>query len=194
MKCVNHQTEDAAYQCYRCQSPICVDCEAKVGGRSVCLPCLAISRERIAARYLAETQHVNYMGAALSGLLAAAALACLGSQIALSMGGRLGLGAALLGGIVGYSVVIGAGGKRGRSLQQMSAILALLGILAAHFLLLLRTGGYTSAGITGSGSSVLDAAYAFPSHLSSLSLLDALFLAVGTAWAYWSPHARVLAS
>jgi hypothetical protein len=192
MKCVNHPTEDAAYQCYRCQSPICVECETKVAGRSVCAPCLRLGRERIAARYLAETQHINYPGAVLSGLLAALALACVGSQIALSMGGHLGVGAALLGGIVGHSVMIGAGGKRGRPLQQMSAVLALVGILAAHFLILLRTGGYIGLGISGSGSSLLDAAYAFPSYLSSLSLLDALFLAVGTTWAYWAPHPRTL--
>lgn len=192
MKCVNHATVDAAYQCIRCRAPICVDCEQKLNGQSICDSCMGIRQERLAARLAAETRRVNYPGAVISGLAVTILFPLLWSQLAVSKGYGLSIGATLLGGIVGYSVVAGAGAKRGRPLQQMSAIMAVIGILLAHFLILLRTGKYTQLGMPDSGSSLLAAGYAFPSYLSSLQPWDGLFLFLGIAWAYWMPHVRTL--
>jgi len=192
MNCVNHPTEDAPYQCSRCRAPICVDCETKVGGLSICLTCLNLSRERLAARYEAETRQVNYGGAIFAGLLAALVLAFIWSQIVVSLGYRAGAVATAMGGVVGYAVMSGAGGKRGRTLQQAASILTVTGFVCAHFLILLRTQEYAGLGLQGTGSALVAALYAFPSRLSSLKPLDGLFLVLGTIWAYWVPHVRQL--
>lgn len=193
MNCVNHPDQDAPYQCSRCHAPICTDCETKVGGLSVCLSCVAAGRERLASRYRAETLNVNYGGGLLAGLLASLMVAFLWSQLAIAINSRsLGTGAAVLGGIVGYSVMAGAGGKRGRALQQMASALSLVGILAGHFLVWLRTQGEGMMAISGFGSTVRTAAYSFPAYLSSLSPVDAILLVVGIGLAYWVPHVREL--
>jgi cytochrome bd-type quinol oxidase subunit 2 len=153
---------------------------------------MAIRRERLAARLVAETQQVNYAGAIISGLAVAIMFPLLWSQLALSKGYGLSVGATILGGIVGYAVTIGAGSKRGRALQQSSAILTILGILLAHFLILLRTRQYAELGLPDFGSDILAAGYAFPSYLSSLTPWNGLFLVLGVIWAYWVPHVRTL--
>lgn len=153
---------------------------------------MAIRRERLAARLVAETQQVNYAGAIISGLVVAIMFPLLWSQLAPSKGYGLSVGATILGGIVGYAVMIGAGSKRGRALQQSSAILTILGILLAHFLILLRTQQYAELGLPDFGSAVLAAGYAFPSYLSSLTPWNGLFLVLGVISAYWVPHVRTL--
>jgi len=177
MNCVNHPDQDAPYQCYRCQSAICVECETKVNRRSICPVCLAQTRRRLAERYEAETRNVNYSGGAVTGILVAAGAAFLWSQFAAMTEYRVEAGAVALGGAVGYAVMLGAGEKRGHILQQTAAVLALLGIVFAYFLIFLRNRG---------------AAYAFPEYLSSLGALDWLFLVLGVLWAYWVPHVRSL--
>lgn len=177
MHCANHPDEDAPYNCYYCRSPICVDCESKLNGPSICPKCLAQIRRRAAERRAAEIRDVNHAGAILCGALAAATAACLWSQLALWTGGRLPAGALVLGAAVGYTVILGAGGKRGHSLQQIASITALVGIVSAHLLTLLHTGGV---------------AHAFPQYLASLGALDWLSVALGVACAYWLPHVRSL--
>ncbi len=177
MDCVNHPGEEAIFQCYRCQSPICVDCETKIDGHPICPACVVQIRERLAERYQAETRHVNYGAAVSAGLLAAAAVAFGWSQLAVMTGYRMGPGALLLGGAVGYAVLVGAGEKRGHSLQQIASVTALVGILFAYLLIFLRAQGDV---------------YAFPEHLTTLSVLDWLLLALGVACAYWVPHIRSL--
>jgi len=190
MNCVNHPDQDAPYQCSRCRCPICVECETKVRGESLCLSCRALREERLAARYEAETRNVSYAGAVVSGLLAGLMLAFLWSQLALSLKTSLGVGALVIGGVVGYSVMTGAGRKRGRALQQTSALLTVLGVVCGHFLIWVRLqiGQPTAPG--GPSSDLLSSAYTFPSYLGSLSPLDAVFLVLGTIWAYWTPRVR----
>lgn len=178
MNCVNHPDVDAPYQCHRCQSAICVDCETKTNGRSICPTCRAHIRQRTAERYEAETRNVNYGGGLFAGVVTAAAGAFLWSQLAVWTDSRLQVGAAVLGGAVGYAVMLGAGEKRGHSLQQIASMTALVGAIFAHLLIFLRTRGV---------------AYAFPEYLVSLSVLDWLFLVLGVACAYWIPHPRSLA-
>ncbi len=177
MNCVNHPDEDAPYQCYRCRAAICVECETKMDGRSICPVCLAQIRQHTAERYQAETRNVNHAGAVFADMLAAALVAFLWSRFALWTGYRLEVGAAALGAAVGYAVMLGAGEKRGRSLQQIASVIALIGAVSAHLLLFLRARGV---------------AYAFPEYLASLGVLDWLFLVLGVVCAYWIPHVRSL--
>ena len=191
MNCVHHPASDAPYQCSYCRAPICVDCERKVDGRSVCLSCLKLQEERVAARYLDETRNISHAGAVISGLLAALIFALLWSQLAVSSGLGLSVGAVTMGGIVGYAVITGAGRKRGRTLQQIGAILTIVGILCAHFLILMRAQAHSDYRVPDFGSETLSAAYSFPSYLSSLSPWNGLFLVLGVIWGYWAPHVHV---
>jgi hypothetical protein len=177
MNCVNHPDQDAPYQCYRCQSAICVDCETKMNGRSICPVCMAQIRNHLAQRYESETKHVNYSGGAVAGLLIAAGGAFAWSQIVVMTDYQLAAAAVVLGGAVGYAVMLGAGEKRGHTLQQIAAVLALVGVVFAYLLIFVRSRGV---------------AYAFPEYLASLALLDWLFLVLGVLWAYWVPHVRSL--
>ena len=194
MNCVNHPDTDAPYQCHRCQNFICVECETKMNGRSVCPKCLARIRERLAAQYEAETRHVNYGGAVLGGILAAVATACAWSQLALVVKSRLDVGALVLGGMVGWGVIKGAGDKRGRILQQTACILTLAGIIFGYFLVFFRTERAAYLHLSGAESAMLGAMYAFPGYLSSIGLLGWLFLAAGTVLSYYIPRPRSLTS
>lgn len=188
MDCVNHPGVDAPYSCYRCHSPICVDCESKLDGASICPSCLALFRTQVAARYEAEQRNVGYCGAFFAGAVATSVLAAIWSQLVVWTGYPLEFFAGLLGGGVGYAVHVGAGNKRGRALQQLAASLALLGVMLGHYLIFYRT-QFSGRLAVASGSPIV----AFPAYLSaSLDFLDWIFLIVGIAWGYWIPHIRVL--
>ncbi len=188
MDCVNHPGEDAPYSCYWCHQPICVDCESKLDGRSICPSCLAQFRAQVAARYEAEQRNVGYFGGFLAGAAAAVAVAALWSQLVVWTSYPLEFFAGLLGGGVGYMVHVGSGKKRGRALQQMAAVLILVGVTLAHYLIFYRTQFMGRLAIA-SGSPII----AFPGYLStSLDFLDWIFLVVGLVWGYWIPHVRTL--
>jgi hypothetical protein len=188
MDCVNHPGVDAPYHCSRCRAPICVDCESKLSGASICRSCLGQIRERITSRYQAEQYQVNYCGAFLAALAAAVAVGLAWSQLVVWTAYRPQFAAALLGGAVGYATHVGAGHKRGRSLQQLAAVIALFGIILGHYFVFWRT-EFTASLAVATGSPLL----AFPGYLSTnLDFLDWLFLAVGVAWSYWTPHVRTL--
>lgn len=192
MDCANHPGQDAPYQCYRCQKPICVECETKRDGLSVCLYCVAEMRQRVEAQYEAETRAINYPGAFFNGSVAVLAIGFLWSQLAVWGESGFSVGAAVLGGAVGYAVRWGAGEKRSPALQQTASILALVGIVLARFVILLRTGGGSAVGAPSFDNAFLVALYAFPAYLSSLGPLDWLFGVLGVAFAYWVPHVRFL--
>ena len=190
MRCVIHRDEDALFNCYLCKSAICVDCESKLNGRSVCPICLERLRQRKAAEIEAETKRLNCPCACVMGLLAAGAAAFAWSQIALLTGRRLDAAAVVLGALVAYAVMKGAGGKRGHSLQQAASILALAGILLGYFLVFVRTQPDAYSQISGAGSELLGAFYAFPGYLSGLGLVGLAFLALGVGLAYYLPRPR----
>jgi len=192
MNCVNHPDEDAPYQCYLCRSPICVECETKVRGLSVCVDCLAKLRQREAARYEAETRDINYPGALVLGLVAALAAAFAWSQFAVWVDSRLPVAALLLGGLVGYAVMAGAGGKRSPYLQQMGAVLALGGTILSWFLIFWRTQSAAYVKLFPGSSELSAAVCAFPEYVAALGALEWLSLALGAVWAYWVPHVRSL--
>lgn len=192
MNCVNHPDQDAPFQCYRCQNPICVECETKLHGRSICPQCRRRIRERLAAVYEAETRRISYPGGLAGGFLAAAAAAFAWSQLAVLTGHRLCVGAILLGALVGYGVMMGAGQKRSPPLQQIAFVLTFFGVILSYFLIFLRTPGSPHLSLSGQRSAVLGALYAFPVHLSSLGLLDWLFLILGIACSYYIPRVRTV--
>lgn len=192
MDCANHPGKDAPYQCYRCRKAICVDCETKRDGMSICLDCVAEIRQHVQAQYEAETRAINYPGAFFNGSVAALGMGFLWSQLTVWGESGFSVGAAALGGVVGYAVKWGAGQKRSPALQQTASILALVGIVLANFLILLRTGGGSAVSAPSFDSALLAALYAFPVYLSSLGLLDWLFWVLGMAVAYWLPHVRSL--
>lgn len=192
MDCVNHPGEDAPYQCHRCKAPICVDCETKMGGLSICPACRGQLRQRISSRLEAETRGINYPAAFIAGVFMSGAVACAWSQCAVWTGYRVEVGAALLGALVGYMVMLGAGGKRSHALQQIASVLAIFGVFFAHFLILLRVGSPAQLSARTFGSPLIAAVYAFPAHLASLGPLDWLFLALAALLAYWIPRPRSL--
>jgi len=188
MDCVNHPGVDAPYQCFRCRAPICVDCESKLDRASICRSCLAQLREQIAARYRGETQQINYCGAFLAAAAAMVAVAVAWSQLVVWTGYPLEFAACLLGGAVGYAARTGAGDKRGRSLQQLAAMLSLVGIILGHYFIFYRTHAADLAW-KGYASPLI----AFPTYLSeNLDFLHWVFLAAGVAWSYWIPRVRAL--
>ncbi len=192
MKCVNCGKEDVIYNCFLCRNPICGQCESKLRGNSVCPGCLARRRERKAAEYEAETKRLNCPCGLLVGLLAAVATAVAWSQVAVLTGGRFEVGALLLGGMVGYGVMKGAGDKRGYILQQMASGITVAGTLLAYFLVLVRTQEHSYRQLSGGSSSLLGALCAFPGYLSELELPAWLALGAGIALAYYIPRVRTL--
>jgi hypothetical protein len=191
MKCVNCSSQDVIYSCFLCSSPLCVRCESKLRGNSVCPACLERLRQRRAAEYEQETQQLNCPCGALVGLLAALGTAVAWSQVAVLTGNPFEVGAVLLGGMVGYGVMKGAGDKRGYILQQMAAVLTLVGIFFAYFLVALRTERHAYAQLSGE-SPLVGALCAFPGYLSGLSALAWLLVALGTLLACCIPRVRRL--
>jgi hypothetical protein len=194
MDCVNHPGVDAPYNCFRCHAPICVDCETKLQGSSICRACFAHLRSQIAASYEVETRQVNYMVGLLVGIVGAVVAASVWSQLVMwssspSSTWHMEFMAVAVGGGIGYAVRMGAGDKRGRALQQIAAVLALFGILFGYYLIYYRTGQAGELAGPGFGSALI----AFPSYLSGkLGVLEWVFLALGVIWAYWIPHVRTV--
>ena len=155
MNCVNHSDQFAPYNCYLCKNPICPECESKLRGNSICPTCRNRLRQRVEDVYEAETQRLNCPCGFFYGLVAAAAAAFAWSQIALLTGGPFDIGAPILGGLVGYGVMKGAGEKRGRTLQEIALILAIVGVFLAHFLTFLRTQPQAYGRLSGGGPDVL---------------------------------------
>ncbi len=191
MDCVHHPGVDAPYQCYRCREFICVDCEAKVEGRSYCRSCLASMHQRLAGRYQAETRNISYPLAFLSGLGVAVIMAVLWSQVAVWMGFSLQVWPALLGAGVGWGIVSGTGGKRGEKLQGMALVLAFLGSVVGLFLVSFRLNAAAELGAQQFSSPLEAALSTFPAYLmQKVGGLDWLFVVVGLGVAYYLPHER----
>ena len=191
MDCVHHPGVDAPYQCFRCREFICVDCEAKVEGRSYCRSCLANIHQRLAAQYEAETRNISYPLALLAGLAVAVVMAALWSQVTVWLNFSLQVWPALLGAAVGWAVVAGTGGKRGEKLQKLAVVVALVGSFVGLFLWSFRTDAEAGLGGANFNSPLGATLFTFPAFLSQkVGVLDWLFLAVGLGVAYYLPHER----
>lgn len=192
MNCINHRDQFAPYNCYLCGNPVCPQCETKLKGRSICPGCRNRLRERVEAEYKAETERVNCPCGFLCGLVAAGAAAFAWSQIALLTGSTFDIGAVVLGGVVGYGVMKGAGDKRSCSLQQIAGALTIAGVFVAYFLTFLRTQPQAYGRLSGGGSDFLGALYAFPAYLGQLTPLAWLLLVAAALLSYYIPHVRAL--
>jgi ABC-type dipeptide/oligopeptide/nickel transport system permease component len=193
MDCSLHPGVEAPHQCSRCGEFVCPACRVTVDRRPLCRTCLERVREQLGSRYLLETRHVNYPLGLLAGLVAAAGMAYLSAESAVWLGYRLPVWGAALGGLVGLAVKIGAGGKRGERLQEVAAVLALVGVAVGWFLTALLTAAAVAYGMGGSGVPLTDALHVFPTYLrSDLGLLDWVFLLLGVGWAWWLPHPRLV--
>jgi hypothetical protein len=193
MDCAIHPGVDAPYQCHRCKEWICPDCEVKVEGRSMCRSCYANVHRQVAARYQAETRNINYPMGLLAAAAAAVAVAYVAARVDAAVSYRLPFAVTLLGGVVGYSVVSGSGGKRGESLQKLAAVVTLVGAFVAWLLASAFMGAPDRYGASGFEAPLAAALSTFPSYLQQdLKALDWVFLIVGVAWAWWIPHARTI--
>ena len=190
MKCIGCDNQDTIYNCFLCRSPICIDCETKLRGNSVCPMCVTRLRDRKAAVYKEESEHLNCPCGFLLGLVMAVAMGIAWSQIALLTKSTFTVGSLILGGMVGYGVMRGAGEKRGYTLQQIACFLTLIGAIFAYFLVFVRTQTHAYVKLSGGSPSLLGALYGFPGYLSELSSLAWLFLIGGAAIAYYIPHVR----
>ena len=191
MRCIGCHTDNTIYNCYLCRNPICVDCESKLHGNSICPSCRQRLREQKAAAIRKESQDVNCPCGFLFGLVAAVATAIAWSQMAVFTSGEFALGPLLMGGMVGFGVMHGAGQKRGYTLQQIAFLLTLVGIILGFFLVFWRTQGGSYASLSA-GSSLSGALYAFPAHLSEVGGFSWLTAVVGVGLAYYLPHVRAV--
>jgi len=189
MRCIGCHSDNTIYNCYLCRNPICVDCESKLHGHSICPSCRQRLREQEAMVIRKETQDVNCPCGFLLGMVAAVVTAIAWSQMAVLTRGDFALGGILMGGMVGYGVMHGAGKKRGYSLQQIAFLLTLVGVILGFFLIFWRTqtSAYSSL---AAGSSVTGALYAFPAHLGEVGGLSWLAALAGIVLAYYLPHPR----
>ncbi len=196
MDCVHHPGVDAPYQCCRCREFICVDCEAKVEGRSYCRSCLANIHRNLSSRYEAETRNISYGLAFVSGAGVALLVAALWSQVTVWINFTLQFWPALLGGAVGYSIVSGTGGKRGEKLQKMAFAITLIGAFIGFFLSALRLETFIpllqDRNLDPAGFSPLSGTLSvFPAYLTQkVGPLGWFFVLVGIGWAWYIPHER----
>ena len=83
MRCIGCKNDDTIYNCFLCKSPICVACETKLRGNSICPVCVARLRDKKLAAYKQECEYLNCPCGFLLGLVMAVATAIAWSQIAL---------------------------------------------------------------------------------------------------------------
>jgi phage FluMu protein Com len=81
-----------------------------------------------------ETENPNYGGAVAVGALAGIAGGALWYVVEIFMNFRFGYIGLAVGYLVGWAVILGAGKKRGPTLQAISAVISLVAVLGASYL------------------------------------------------------------
>ncbi len=81
-----------------------------------------------------ETENPNYAGAVAAGVLAGIAGGALWYFVEILLKLRVGYIGLAVGFAVGWGVILGAGKKRGETLQVISAIISLVAVLGASYL------------------------------------------------------------
>jgi hypothetical protein len=99
-----------------------------------CTPC----KEKLDAAFAAETEKPNFAGAIALGVGAGFVAALAWYLVEVLTGYQLGYIALGAGYLVGYAVVRGAGGKRGTTLQLISALITLMAIVGASYFSMLH--------------------------------------------------------
>jgi hypothetical protein len=159
----------------------------------MCRSCYANVHQQLAARYQAETRNINYPMGLFAAAATAAAIAYVAARVDAAVSYRLPFAVALLGGVVGYSVVSASGGKRGERLQKLAAAVTLVGAFVAWLLASVFMGAPARYGATGFETPLAAALSTFPTYIQQdLGALDWVFLVTGVAWAWWIPHTRTI--
>ncbi len=125
--------------CQRCQAEIPEGHQVEVRGRGrqaqnalLCANCAAeLEREM-----QAETENPNLILAALAGLGAAAIGALVWYGVVVITNYQVGIIAAGIGWLVGIAVVFGSGRKRGPALQAISVIITLMALAVSQYLIM----------------------------------------------------------
>jgi hypothetical protein len=191
MDCAVHPGVDAPYECSRCHEFVCTDCQVKVEGTLLCRSCYATVHRQFAGSYRIETRNISYPRGIAAGLLAAVVVGYVWAQLAAWIGYLLPFGVAVGGGAVGAAVVRGSGGKRSPQLQELAALIALLGGFVEWLLAVWLTGAPLRYGLAGPEPPLATALRSLPTYLTrELGIIDWVFLGLGVAWAWWIPHVR----
>ena len=98
----------------------------------VCQQC----SEDVSNEYAEQTQNINYIGALVGSLIGAAIGVAIWYFVAIIFDLTVGYVAIAVGWLVGFGAMLGAGNKRGIQLQILSAVITLLAIFTAEYLVI----------------------------------------------------------
>lgn len=126
------EVADAATQaaCALCQKPVCGACRAFVNGRGVCVACAHTIRAELAAEQAGAGHLPGAIAGGVGGALvggAAWALVAIVTNLAI---GYVAIGVGFL---AGYGAHLGAGKRKGTSLQAVAVACALLGLVLGKY-------------------------------------------------------------
>ncbi|MBI5433776.1 MAG: hypothetical protein HZA52_13170 [Planctomycetes bacterium] len=119
-------------ECALCNGPVCSNCGGLADGRRVCTDCFAKLEKGVLAD-LPKPTHV--LGAWAIGALGALIGGAVWALVAIAFDLELGYLAIGVGMLAGYGVFLGAGKKRGRSLQFVAVGCAVLGLVLGKYLI-----------------------------------------------------------
>jgi hypothetical protein len=174
--------------CSLCQREVPRTTTYLVNAQVGCAECVARVRTELAVQ---EPGGVNLLFAAAGGLVGALVGAAVWAGVAIATNYEVGYVAVLVGFLAGLGVNIGARRQRGALLQYLAAGLAVVGLLAAKYMLF----AYAMAKVAreqGVDISYLDSRLVsvFPEALGEMvNGFDALFLILALLAAYRVPRA-----
>lgn len=125
--------------CANCGVTIAAGQEVMLQSRSGQAPHIVVCRScasRLDKALQAETEDVNTPGGLLLGLCAALASAMAWYLVSVKIQAQFGILAVGVGWLVAQAVMFGAGRKRGRALQIISLVIALLTMVLSRYLVL----------------------------------------------------------
>ena len=161
----------------------------RVNGHAICVPCSVQVDRELAAQ---SPTLATLMPAAALGLLGAFAGALVWTIIAVSTELAIGFVAILVGFLAGTGVKVGAGKARGQGLQILAALLAVVGLAAAKYMIV------AYAVVHEAGKNGVDLSYLDPRILTIfgnvagklVSPFDLLWIVLAVGAAYKVPASR----
>jgi hypothetical protein len=186
-----HSTVDGAediVMCSLCQRQVAKPTTYLVNAQVSCAECVAKVRAALAAQV---PRGANLLVAAAGGLVGALVGAIVWAGVAIATNFEVGYIAVLVGFLAGLGVKIGARTQRGALLQYLAAGLAVVGLLAAKYMLfvhvMVNLGHEKGVDISYFDGRILSV---FPEALGQMvSAFDALFLILALMAAYRVPKA-----
>lgn len=147
MNCSVHPDRQAYEKCAKCGAPVCMECGIKRVDGTICQACMVKEKStqpagapgpgqiRTGASGSAQS-NVSYGKPVLFGLMAAIISAVVWEQSVVITHYKLGLIAVVVGALVGFAVLRGAGGSLGKALPAIGALCAGFAILLGEFLIM----------------------------------------------------------